>query len=230
MTKKQSIGLAGAGIILIAIPQLIDYLNKSVLICAGDYKQMGAWLGNIEIGLNLFSTTLLYQILTSTLSWAGVAALFFAYSSLRTYFNLKNRKIVDIGLVVLLLIGFVGYIVTSSINPSKRGDPEASVTQIISHLGSEVNRYYNRPDNNFSYKGYCESAVDRISLIDNFPLINPSFACNVAVREIACVDSAEAFKITVNQSKHFNPEGYYCVDSTGFSGRISELQVGMKCR
>jgi len=192
---------------------------------------MGVWLGNIEEGLNFFSTTLLYQISTFTLFWAGVAALFFAYSSLRTYFNLKNRKIVDIGLILLLLIGFVGYVVTSSLNPSKRGDPEASVTQIISHLGPRAELYYwNRPDNNFSYKGYCESAFDRISLIDNFPLINPSFACKVAVREITCVDSAEAFKISVNQSKHFNPEGYYCVDSTGFSGRISELQAGMTCR
>ena len=113
-------------------------------------------------------------------------------------------------LVVIAIIGILAAVVLASLNDARDSGQDASAKTSLNNVRSQAELYYNA--NNFAYDGDNTDDADGVcgdpqvvNLITAAEATNPNTAvCNES-------DTAYAVGLTLNN-------GYFCVDSTGFSG------------
>ena len=138
-------------------------------------------------------------------------------------------------LVVIAIIGILAAVVIGSLNDARSGGQNASIQQTLTNLRSQAELYYNGAGN-YSYTNLClganapavvagiNAALDVVNGTAYPAGGRATAAVNSATtdanRVAQCVSNASSYQITVPLG---GGADYWCVDSTGFSGRQPEL-------
>lgn len=135
-------------------------------------------------------------------------------------------------LVVIAIIGILASVVIGSLNDARSGGQNASIQQTMTNLRSQAELYYNGAGN-FSYTGLCTASVPiengitaALSVVngpayDDTTDVGTTATNDAAVdanRKANCTSNASAYQVTVPLA---GGTGYWCVDSTGFSGDLA---------
>lgn len=131
-------------------------------------------------------------------------------------------------LVVIAIIGILAAVVIGSLNDARSGGQNASIQQSVANIRSQAELVYN--SSGYSYNTVCEdarvtnlinAAIDVVngtvyaSGTHNLPAAVPGNGASQATRFAACHDSDVAYAVAAPLA---NAAGFWCVDSTGFSG------------
>ncbi len=131
-------------------------------------------------------------------------------------------------LVVIAIIGILAAVVIGSLNDARSGGQNASVQQSIANIRSQAELVYNSAG--YSYTTVCEdgrvtslinAALDVVngtnyaSGTHNLASAIPGNGTTPASRIAACHDNDVAYGVAAPLA---NGTGFWCVDSTGFSG------------
>jgi prepilin-type N-terminal cleavage/methylation domain-containing protein len=114
-------------------------------------------------------------------------------------------------LVVIAIIGILAAVVLASLNDARDGGSDASAKTSMSNIRSQAEIYYN--NNGFAYDGDNTDDGDGVCL---------AVASLIAAAEdttgstVVCNESDNAYAVGMPLIN-----GYFCVDSTGFSGSSS---------
>jgi prepilin-type N-terminal cleavage/methylation domain-containing protein len=136
-------------------------------------------------------------------------------------------------LVVIAIIGILAAVVIGSLNDARSGGQNASIQQTMTNLRSQAELYYNGAGN-FSYTDLCSASAPTANGItaalavvngpayvaaDDEGTVATNDAADEANRKAQCNSNASAYQVTVPLA---GGAGYWCVDSTGFSGDLLE--------
>lgn len=143
-------------------------------------------------------------------------------------------------LVVIAIIGILAAVVLGSLNDARSGGQDASIKQSVANIRSQAELVYNA--NGYSYSGVC--AAPQVGSLINAALkvVNgttyvvathgqptslPGNGNDVASRIAACHSSDIEYVAISPLTKGV---GYWCVDSTGYSGSSTAIASGgYKC-
>ena len=142
-------------------------------------------------------------------------------------------------LVVIAIIGILAAVVIGSLNDARSGGQNASIQQSMANVRSQAELVYN--SSNYSYSTVCSDERVTDLLQASLDVINGTGAINAtspawstttpSSRSVACQSLDTEW---VAMAPLAAGEGYWCVDSTGFSGATTTDQTfsasNMDCR
>lgn len=133
-------------------------------------------------------------------------------------------------LVVIAIIGILAAVVIGSLNDARQSGQNASIQQSMANVRSQAELVYN--NSGYSYDTVCTDARVTDLLDASLKVVNGTGAINAtaaqwststpANRVIACQDSDAEW---VAMAPLAGGSGYWCVDSTGFSGATTTVQT-----
>ena len=133
-------------------------------------------------------------------------------------------------LVVIAIIGILAAVVIGSLNDARSGGQNASIKQSMASVRSQAELVYNK--NGYSYGTVCDDAQVQNLLRAARSVINGGGAINATLavwststpnsRVIACQSTDAEW---VAAAPLANGEGFWCVDSTGYSNGTSTTQT-----
>jgi type IV pilus assembly protein PilA len=142
-------------------------------------------------------------------------------------------------LVVIAIIGILAAVVIGSLNDARSGGQNASIQQSMANVRSQAELVYN--SSNYSYSNVCTDPRVTDLLQASLDVINGTGAINATSpawstttpgsRSVACQSLDTEW---VAMAPLAAGTGYWCVDSTGFSGATTTDQTfsgtNMDCR
>lgn len=134
-------------------------------------------------------------------------------------------------LVVIAIIGILAAVVIGSLNDARESGQTASIQQSMANIRAQAELVYN--NGGYSYASVCTDTrvTDLIQAsldVVNGDAINaPGVPTNsetvAADRDAACNDSDTSYAAAAPLA---DGTGFWCVDSTGFSGSTTALTAG----
>lgn len=136
-------------------------------------------------------------------------------------------------LVVIAIIGILAAVVLGSLNDARSGGQDASIKQSVANIRSQAELVYN--SSGYSYDTVCDapqvgSLINAALKVVNgtpyvvathgIPSALPTNGNDVGSRKAACHDSDIEYVAISPLTKGV---GFWCVDSTGYSGSSSAI-------
>lgn len=125
-------------------------------------------------------------------------------------------------LVVIAIIGILAAVVIGSLNDARSGGQNASIKQSMASVRSQAELVYNK--SGYSYSTVCDDPQVQNLLQGALNVVNGEGVINATQavwststpgdRDVACQDTDAEW---VASAPLANAEGYWCVDSTGYS-------------
>ena len=128
-------------------------------------------------------------------------------------------------LVVIAIIGILSSVVLASLNTARNKGADASIKSNIDSTRAQSELYY---DNATTYAGLCAALATAsppglaamltatAAAISSTATVDTAAANAAAAGKVTCHDSATAWAAAAPTK---TATGYWCVDSTGFSGQ-----------
>jgi type IV pilus assembly protein PilA len=133
-------------------------------------------------------------------------------------------------LVVIAIIGILAAVVIGSLNDARSGGQNASISQSMANVRSQAELVYN--SSGYSYDTVCTDTRVTNLLQASLDVVNGTGAINAtqaawatstpAGRIVACQDTDQEW---VAMAPLANSSGFWCVDSTGYSGSTTTAPV-----
>ena len=134
-------------------------------------------------------------------------------------------------LVVIAIIGILAAVVIGSLNDARSGGQNASIQQSMANVRTQAELVYNS-NNTYSYDNVCDDPRVENLLQASLDVINgeggianaaASYATSTPTgRGVACRDTDTEWAAMAPLA---GGVGYWCVDSTGFSGATTTVQT-----
>lgn len=129
-------------------------------------------------------------------------------------------------LVVIAIIGILAAVVLASLNDARSSGTDASIKQSLSNLRSQAEIRYNQ--DNFSYQNICNATTEP-KVEQLFAAATASAGATAAADDAVmtgtassvCRDSNTAWLVAVPLIGTGTAGDRWCVDSTGFSGIVT---------
>jgi prepilin-type N-terminal cleavage/methylation domain-containing protein len=128
-------------------------------------------------------------------------------------------------LVVIAIIGILSSVVLASLNTARNKGADASIKSNIDSTRAQSELYY---DSGSTYAGLCAAAATATppgiagmltaaaASVSGTATVDTAIANAAAANKVTCHDSATAWAAAAPTK---TAAGYWCVDSTGFSGQ-----------
>jgi prepilin-type N-terminal cleavage/methylation domain-containing protein len=133
-------------------------------------------------------------------------------------------------LVVIAIIGILAAVVIGSLNDARSGGQNASISQSMANVRSQAELVYN--SSGYTYANVCadsrvtnllRAALDVVNGAGSISATQATWSTSTDTdRNIACQDTDQEW---VAMAPLANSAGFWCVDSTGFSGSTTTAPV-----
>jgi len=141
------------------------------------------------------------------------------------FFNLNKKEqgftLIEL-LVVVAIIGILASVILVNLSKTRLKGKDASLQSTMSSARVAAELYFS--DNGFSYQGLCTTDTDMAKLLTAILNVS-SEPGSVNTDNICTEDAPNGFSIEAKMNA--NPDQYYCVDATGYSGLSNGSATGV---
>ncbi len=210
------------GSVFIILPIVVLIADSALLNCNSSFRFLPSIVGALDNSLDISWLVAFFLIPI------GVTLLIFAYIRWQRGRGISKVAVSLEVLGILFLLVLCASLFLSSLNTARNKGPNAEVKSQLSILRAQAEVYYD--SNSSSYEGVCTSSPEIVRMLDVVKIgkPKPGLLCSESINDTLCISDGQSYAVSTKlPQKEF--EEYFCVDSTGFAGQVSEMITGAYC-